>query len=279
MVTVWTSRDESSSLNRMSLADLKHAQRERILFLDQCLTWRGQANRRDLMQRFDISTAQAAVDFRTYLSLTQTPPVYDASEKTYFSSGCHRALSDVGPDQVFDLLSDETTSVGASIPLPNRVMDSAAIAQLYRAMRGEQDIQVTYTSMSSGLSEPQWISPVRFHFDGEAIHLRAWSHNHRAYRDYLPIRILKQNDLATRDRSFPLPFDTDWHSFVRLWIRPRSDLSDAQERVVRLEYGFQEKSHITVETRKALVFYVIRRWRLNEEGARLEMEKIEEVDG
>lgn len=262
----------------MSLADLKHAQRERILFLDQCLTWRGQANRRDLMQRFDISTAQAAVDFRTYLSLTQTPPVYDATEKTYFSSGCHRALSDVGPEQVFDLLDDATASLGASIPVPNRVMDSVVIAQLHRAMRREQDIQVTYTSMRSGLSEPQWISPVQFHFDGEAIHLRAWSHKHEAYRDYLPIRMLKQDDVATRDRHSPLPFDTDWHSFVRMWICPRSNLSDAQARVVRLEYGFQEKSYITVETRKALVFYVTRRWRLNEENARLELEKIEEMD-
>ncbi len=262
----------------MSLADLKHAQRERILFLDQCLTWRGQANRRDLMQRFDISTAQAAVDFRTYLSLTQTPPVYDATEKTYFSSGCHRALSDVGPDQVFDLLGDATASLSASIPLPNRVMDSAVIAQLYRAMRGEHDIQVTYTSMSSGLSEPQWISPVRFHFDGEAIHLRAWSYKHKAYRDYLPIRISKQNNIATRDRSSPPPFDTDWHHFVRLRICPRSNLSDAQSRVVRLEYGFRDKTHITVETRKALLFYVIRRWRLNDDKARLQLEAIEEVD-
>ena len=91
--------------------------------------------------------------------------------------------------------------------------------------------------------------------------------------------MLKQNDVATRVRSSPLPFDLDWHSFVRLWIRPRSNLSDEQVRVVRLEYGFQEKAHITVETRKALAFYVIRRWRLNEAQARLELETIEEVDG
>ena len=139
-------------------------------------------------------------------------------------------------------------------------------------------IQITYTSMSSGLSEPQWISPVLFHFDGESIHLRAWSHKHKAYRDYLPIRIWRQSEVATRDRSSPLPFDIDCHSFVRMWIRPRSDFSDAQARVVRLEFGFQENSHITVETRKALALYVIRRWRLNEEKARLELEKIEEVD-
>jgi hypothetical protein len=262
----------------MSLESLKHAQRDRILFLDQCLTWKGQANRRDLMQRFDISAAQAAVDFRTYLSLTTTPPVYDATEKTYFSSHDHRALTPVGPEQVFDLLSDEATSPRASIPLPTRILDPAVIARLHRAMRNELDIQITYTSMNSGLSEPQWISPVRFHFDGEAIHLRAWSYKHAAYRDYLPIRISRKKDFVTRDRSSSLPFDSDWHSLVRLSLRPRSDLSDAQARVVRLEYGFEADTHLAIETRKALVFYVKRRWRLDDESARLELEKVEEVD-
>lgn len=262
----------------MDLESLNHAQRERILFLDQCLTWKGQANRRDLMVRFEISTAQAAVDFRTYLSLTRTPPVYDATAKTYFSNDEHSPLSDAGPEQVFDLLREEGSYLDASIPLPNRVMNSAVVAQLYRAMRSERDIQITYTSMSSGLSEPQWVSPVRFHFDGEAIHLRAWSHKHGEYRDYLPIRILKQNNIITRDRSSPLPVDTEWHQFVRLRICPRSGLSDAQAMVVRLEYGFSEKTHITIETRKALVFYIKRRWRLNDDNARLQLEEIEEVE-
>lgn len=261
----------------MSLEDLKHAQRERLLFLDQCLTWRGQANRRDLMERFDISMAQAAVDFRTYLSLTNTPPVYDTAEKAYFSTGDHRPLTDAGTEQVFELLDNKTTSLGASIPLPNRVMDPAVFAQLYRAMKSEQDIQITYTSMTSGLSDPQWISPVRFHFDGEAIYLRAWSYKHEAYRDYLPIRITKQTKAETRETPSHLPLDTDWNSFVRLWIRPRSDLSDAQAQAVRLEYGFEDKTHILIETRKALVFYVVRRWRLNQEKARLELEKVEEA--
>ena len=76
----------------------------------------------------------------------------------------------------------------------------------------------------------------------------------------------------------PLPFDTDWNSLVRLRIRPRSDLSDAQARAVRLEYGFDEKTHLLIETRKALVFYVVRRWRLNQEKARLQLETVEEVN-
>jgi hypothetical protein len=262
----------------MDLESLNHAQRERILFLDRCFTWKGQANRRDLMARFDISTAQAAVDFRTYLSLTQTPPVYDATAKSYFSNDGHSPLSDVGTEQVFDLLKEKSSHLETSIPLPKRVMDSAVVAQLYRAMTRERDIQITYTSMNSGLSEPQWISPTRFHFDGEAIHLRAWSHKHAEYRDYLPIRVLRKDNIVTRDRSSPLPFDTEWNQFVRLRIGPRSGLSDAQAGVVRLEYGFPEKRHITVETRKALVFYVKRRWRLDDNKSRLQLEDIEEVD-
>tara|TARA_R110002051_G_scaffold112821_2_gene185538 strand:- start:6613 stop:6843 length:231 start_codon:yes stop_codon:yes gene_type:complete len=74
-----------------------------------------------------------------------------------------------------------------------------------------------------------------------------------------------------------LPDDTEWHCLVRLWIRPRSGLSDAQARVVRREYGFEENSHLFVETRKALAFYVIRRWRLGEDKARLELEKMDET--
>lgn len=262
----------------MSVEDLKHAQRERILFLDQCLTWRGQANRRDLIERFGISMAQAAVDFRTYLSLTNTPPVYDAVEKAYFSTGDHRPLTEAGPEQVFELLDNKTTMLGTSIPLPNRVMNPTVFAQLYRAMKSEQDVQITYTSMTSGLSDPQWIRPVQFHFDGEAIYLRAWSYKHNQYRDFLPIRITKQTEMETREKPAPLPFDTDWNRLVRLWIRPRSGLSDAQALVVRLEYGFQEKTHLAVDTRRALAFYVIRRWRLNDKNARLELDRIEELD-
>ena len=59
----------------MIFDDLKHAQRERLIYLDQCLTWRGAANRRNLTTRFGISAAQAALDFRVYLDRArETPP-------------------------------------------------------------------------------------------------------------------------------------------------------------------------------------------------------------
>jgi predicted DNA-binding transcriptional regulator YafY len=148
---------------------------------------------------------------------------------------------------------------------------------LFQAIRSNQDIQISYTSMHSGESDPQWIGPSRFHFDGTSIYLRGWSYKREAYRDYLPVRIAKAFGIPARRRVDPLPVDVEWNSKVRLWIRPRSDLTEAQARVVRQEYGFGDTSHLQIETRKALEFYVIKHWGLGEAHARLELEKIEEL--
>lgn len=43
---------------------LKPAMLARLVYLDRCLTWRGQVNRKDLIERFGISSPQAAIDLR-----------------------------------------------------------------------------------------------------------------------------------------------------------------------------------------------------------------------
>ena len=45
----------------MSDPTLKPAMFARLVYLDQCLTWRGQVNRKDLIERFGISSPQAAI--------------------------------------------------------------------------------------------------------------------------------------------------------------------------------------------------------------------------
>ena len=90
----------------MTLDDLKHAQRERLIFLDRCLTWRGAANRRDLVERFGISAAQAALDFRLYMRLAGgAPPDYDASRKTYVAAPGHRPLAPCSATAAFGILA------------------------------------------------------------------------------------------------------------------------------------------------------------------------------
>lgn len=258
----------------MSLDDLKHAQRERVIFLDRCLSWRGMANRRDLVDRFGISTAQAALDFRTYLKLARAkPPSYDPVRKTYFASDRHEPLAPSSLTEAFGILVDEGEKGPASaLPQPERRADPKIIARFYQAIRSEKALYVRYTSMTSGADKGQWIAPTRFTSDGEIVHLRAFSFKHKEFRNYLPVRIEPDSTFEEKPSEGLLPKDEDWNTKAIIWLRPKSGLSAQQANVVRREYGFHGEL-LRVETRKALEFFFDHRWGLDQKGARLERAK------
>lgn len=260
----------------MNLDDLKHAQRARLIFLDHCLTWRGVANRRDLIDRFGISMAQAALDFRAYLECAhETPPIYYPARKSYMAAPGHRPLVTSTLTEAFDVVADQEDSTpSATLPLPERKADPRIVAKLYQSIRSGSALHVLYTSMTSGSDDRQWIAPTRFTSDGESVHVRAYSFRHNEYRNYLPIRVAPSGSIEEMPLNEPLPEDVDWNTKVIIWLRPKAGLSDAQVRVVQREFGFEGKM-LRIETRKALEFFFARRWGLDSEGARLERAKIE----
>jgi hypothetical protein len=254
----------------MEFDDLKHAQRERLIYLDRCFTWRAMANRRDLMLSFRISSAQAALDFRLYLERATTPPAYDPVRKTYVAVKGHQPLVPSSLTEAFEsVFNPEGDSFSAALPRPERRADPAIVSRLYQAMKATRALHIQYTSLSSGADESQWIAPTHFTFDGESVHLRAYSFKHEQYRDYLPIRIDPNSTFKTRPGTEPLPEDKDWNTRARIWLRPKTGLTPRQAAVVRREYGFDGEL-LCVETRKALEFYLDRRWGLDQPGARLE---------
>lgn len=225
------------------------------------------------MERFDISSAQAALDFRAYLQIASIPPEYDAVRKAYIVADGHRAL--VPPDLTSDFEALANLSEGRSsaiVPPPKRWAEPSIIVRLYEAMKSAKAINVSYTSMTTGADESQWLAPVRFTLDGENVHLRAYSFKHQSYRDYLPVRIDEGSSFETREVVDLLPEDEDWNTRAVIWLRPKAGLSNEQAVVVRKEYGFTEET-LKVTTRKALEFYLLRRWRIGEANSRLEVQK------
>lgn len=259
----------------MEFDDLKHAQRERLIYLDQCFTWRGIANRRDLTRRFGVSSAQAAIDFRLYLERSKTPPEYDPVRKAYLATDAHQPLVSSTLNQAFEsVLAPDGDPVPATLPQPVRHANAKIIALLYQSLNARRALHIRYTSMTTGTDDGQWILPTNFSSDGEAVHLRAFSFKHREYRDYLPIRIDPGSTFETRSVTEELPDDKDWDTRTRIWLRPRKALSPRQAAAVRREYGFDGET-LCVETTKALEFYFNRRWGLDLPGARLERVRTE----
>ncbi|WP_028880513.1 hypothetical protein [Terasakiella pusilla] len=259
----------------MSFDDLKYAQRERLIFLDRCFTWRGLANRRNLVERFGISEAQAALDFKTYLDLAVRPPCYDNGRKSYIVVDEHKPLLPSTLKEAFEVVAEQDNcAVSAILPRPERKADPLTVSRLYQAMGAGCALHIQYTSMSSGLDEGQWVAPVRFTSDGESVHFRAFSFKHDEYRNYLPIRISLNSSFDQKKILEELPRDIDWNTKAVIWLRPKASLSKEQAKVVRREFGFDGEL-MRVETRKALEFFFSRRWGLKENGARLEVVKTE----
>jgi hypothetical protein len=86
------------------------------------------------------------------------------------------------------------------------------------------------------------------------------------------MRIAQDSTFEERPLLEPLPPDTDWVTQARIWLRPKTSLSIPQAEVVRREFGFDGEL-LSVTTRKALEFFLDRRWGLSEPGARLEWVK------
>lgn len=254
----------------MTDTELKPAMRARLYYLDHCLTWLGQANRRDLIEAFGISNAQAAVDFRTYLDLVREPaPVYDPVRRTYVAGRGHRGLEEAPAPASIEAIYAQAHADFARLPGPARQCPPLVMRELNQALERRCFVQIDYVSMSSGRRDRQWIAPAHIASDGERLHVRSWSEDRAEWRDYLPIRVAAGSSFALRPIDEPLPCDEEWEAMVEVRLRPRCDLSAEQQQAVRLEYGFEDDA-LRFDTRRALEFYVERRWGLDRPGARLE---------
>jgi hypothetical protein len=224
-----------------------------------------------LINRFGVSTAQAALDFKAYLERAiETPPIYDAVLKTYLTTPGHQSLF---PDSLHQnwtrIISDSGPDRFVELPRLNRLSDPSIMARLYRAMAEKREIQIQYTSMTTGKDNGQWIAPTRFASDGERIHVRAFNFKHDEYRDYVPVRIGAGSSFITRALEAKLQRDLDWETIARIHLVPKAGLTENQIKAVRREYGFKNES-LCIETRKALKFYADRRWGLDQLNTRLE---------
>lgn len=256
----------------MAFDDLKHAQRARLEYLDRLFFWDGAATRASLIKRFGISNAQAALDFRAYLSeAPESALYYDASSRQYLAQGTFERLTEGA--SVAEMIQQLTADAAPSfdrLPDLQRVQDMRVLRPLYQAFRAKEAVKIVYQSMRDPEPLTRWIAPVRFASDGVRLHIRAWCYARDAFRDFHPARIDPDHSFKETRSAEAIPHDDDWFTWAVLTLKPHSRLTQAQQRVVRIEYGFTGDV-LEARTRKALEFYTERRWGLEQREPRLEL--------
>lgn len=236
------------------------SQRQRLVFLEKVLYWRGWVNRRDLMQRFGISVPQSSNDMVAYLAMNPGACVYHTRRKRYETTPHYKPML-FEPDFDNDCreLHLDAEAAGPLVVFPEmpvRQPNAEIFRRLTRAAFAREALLVHYFSISSGKEEDRWISPHAFASDGMRWHCRAYCHKNRDFRDFVIGRIAAVID--SRDDELNLLADEDWHKRVTLEIRPHEQLAFAAKKALELDYGMTD-GVLRWRTRKALEIYVRRR--------------------
>jgi len=264
----------------MDKADLRWGVGRRLEFIEFRLFWEGQVNRGDLMEAFGVSVNQSSTDLNRYIGMAPANMTYNKSARAYvrgdgFSplflkpdAGRYlaqlRSVSDGILDRADCWISEIPGFDAAPTPVRGVVADILRI--VVAAIRRSEAIEIRYQSLSRPEPRWRWIAPHAIAFDGFRWHTRAFCLTDEAFKDFLLSRMLEIR--GSRESGVLAEDDIDWNTQVTLEIGTHPALSEAQARVIALDYGMCE-GKARIKVRRALLYYALRRLGLDTDpGAR-----------
>lgn len=239
------------------------SERQRLLFVERLLFWRGTINRRDLCDHFGISLPQATKDLVAYTTLNAGACQYDVRRKCYVASPKMRAvLQEPNFSEAMEMIGAAMVVGAASgefvlgFSRPARVADTGLHRKLSVAASERHCVEVAYWSVRSGEAEKRWISPRAFGFDGLRWHVRALCHREDVFKDFVVGRF------QAVGRPKPCPqgdrVDADWLEWVTLCFEPSRELSVNRRTALEMDYGMED-GRLEITVRRAMRIYTLRR--------------------
>lgn len=258
-------------------AKIRWGAEQRLEFIEFRAFWEGGVNRSDLTDRFGVSVPQASNDLAQYRELAPDNLVYDASAKRYVAAEIFKPLFlSPNPDRYLaqlrakaeGLIRLEETWIGAApeaeaMPVPSRRVDATLFRELLAVMRTGRSVDVHYQAMSQERPDSLWrrITPHAFGSDGLRWHVRGYCHMDDNYKDFILSRWR-----GLRNPSDPGPDgakDGDWQARFDVILTPNPALSKSQQEAVAWEYAMPKSGETTLSVRKALLYYLKKRLRLD----------------
>lgn len=247
--------------------------------------WEGRVTTGSLIQLFGISRGQASKDFSLYHQLAEGNLLYDRNQKAYFPSDHFVPFFMRGTAEEYLRLIEAGSCLGQSVVLPIiptgvgvellyppvRKLDFQVLRVIHQAIREKRQIKVYYQSLSS---EPRWLilEPHTLVFNGFRWHIRAFSHEHNDYRDFVLARFISLPEFADSATYF-VENDADWNQLETLVVAPHPELSPEQQAVVADDFGMTDgKLHLSV--RRAMRLYVLRMLHLDQSSLAPKIQQI-----
>jgi hypothetical protein len=228
--------------------------RQRLMHVERCLFWKGEVQRADLVEAFDVTTVQAAKDFRLYMESFPGNMAYNHSRRRYVPQPAFSPAL-IRPDTLDEFVGVQSAQVPvAQWPLPLRRASPEVLLVMVTAVRERRKIEVQYQSMTGRTPEWRWLSPHAFASDGERWHVRAFCHKRHEFRDFVLGRILATR--AANASDIDPAADTDWNTYVDVLVTPNPKLEAEQRQVIGAEYQLPDDLELTLKLRESMLFYV-----------------------
>jgi len=251
----------------------------RYRFIEVMLLWEGRLNSKHLMDFFGFARDKASTEINNYIKLAPKNLEYDSSLKAYKPSPDFKAIFTQGHIEEYQQLVVRHTGqelIAAHhfdvLQAPLRNIDPHLVQAILKACRENRRIDIAYLSISAPDYQDRIIAPHALAFDGLRWHVRAWCEKNNNYRDFVLSRF---NGIAEDEgpSEHCAEQDLNWKTWVDVVIEPDPRLEAKQRRIIELDYQM-EKGQRIIPCRAAMLFYLLRRLRLDSYQTTAEAQQI-----
>ncbi|MFV1983621.1 MAG: helix-turn-helix transcriptional regulator [Thiohalomonadales bacterium] len=263
-------------------SEVKWATRQRYQYIEVMAFYTGVVTRKDVARTFGISDAAATKDLKAYGIVAPDNLIYKQNVFGFVpSTSFVEMFADLSPHIVMSMFAANLAIRGNpesaqnwiygvtvdQLPLPIRLPDKNICAQLVRAIKNKQKLQIRYLSLSdktdikneldSEALNSRIIEPHSLIDNGLRWHVRAYNEQSYDFRDFVLSRIIDAQLIETAAES-SVKYDDDWIEYVSLKLKPHPKL--IQQKQDSLLYDFSATDDvIELSVRRALVAYVLHR--------------------
>ncbi len=123
-------------------------------------------------------------------------------------------------------------------------------------------LECDYVSFTTPEAETRLIAPHTLIYTGMRWHVRAYCEKNKDYRDFVLSRFRGVPELMDDGTENTREQDPGWSTQVQVIIELDSRLKPEQQAIIETDYGMQD-GRLVIETRGALVQYVLQRYRID----------------
>jgi hypothetical protein len=261
------------SLNELhtdnKLAELTHAQKDRLAFIDFSLQFFGHVARTDLIQRFKTGLAASTRDFSAYKEFAPHNLILRHQTKSYHRTDEFQPIFKHDAEVILTCLSRGFgNGISNGIQPSEQCFDAvrlihpnvAIIASIMRAIHNKQGIKCGYVSISSGETERALV-PHSIVNNGHRWHVRAYDRKRNSFRDFVCTRFtfvdLIQGPIQVHEANH---YDQQWQRIVEIVLVPHPNIK--QSKAIEMDYGMSD-GKLSMQLRAAVAAYVLRQWQVD----------------